>query len=168
MFNHSDSIELEESLGELVKNGNRQSFGELYDKYAPALLGVILRLTNNKKQAEDILLAVFVNAWNQIRCFNKSKTTLFIWLLHITRSTALDILGSGGIKNPSNLNMAGTVSMNDISSSNGQNQQAVFDLVYFKGLGYAEAAAALNIPGTLVIGEIKKAIQKVKKNNLIC
>ena len=71
-----------------VKKGNHQSVGLLYDKYASALSGIISRITNNEKLAEEILNITFVKLWNQIGTFNSSNTSLFTWLINITRQTA--------------------------------------------------------------------------------
>lgn len=55
MRHNSIRTDGEIGLGVSVKQGNRQSFGLLYDKYAPALYGIIRMIAGNKKLAEKIL-----------------------------------------------------------------------------------------------------------------
>lgn len=43
-------------------NGNAVAIAELYDKYAPAVYGKIIRVVKQKDVAEKILEKVFVNA----------------------------------------------------------------------------------------------------------
>lgn len=60
------------------------AFSCLYDKYAPALYGVILKLTPNVKIASNILEKSFIKIWEQLDCHNALKATPFILMLRIT------------------------------------------------------------------------------------
>lgn len=74
--------------------GDQQCFSLLYDKYAPALLGIISKIIDNEQLAEKTLLLTFVNAWNTITQFNNFDSTLFTWLINMTRKTAFENLPS--------------------------------------------------------------------------
>ena len=60
MLSHLHNAEEDQRLMLLLKKGNQQTLGLLYDQYAPALLGIIVRITNNRELAEKILHTVFV------------------------------------------------------------------------------------------------------------
>jgi RNA polymerase sigma-70 factor (ECF subfamily) len=81
-------------FSELLKTGSRDAFSELYDKYSPALFGVICRIVQNKVIGEELLQDVFVKIWKNIDKYETSKGALFTWMLHITRNTCIDYLRS--------------------------------------------------------------------------
>jgi RNA polymerase sigma factor (sigma-70 family) len=77
----------EEILSECIKN-NRRAQRLLYEKYAPALLGICIRFTRNKDEAEDILQEGFVKIFFNINSF-KSKSSLMSWMRRIVINTAI-------------------------------------------------------------------------------
>ncbi len=113
-----------------IEGRNQQSMDYFYDKYSPALYGIIYRITNNKHLAEECLLATFVKAWNEIAPIQLSGTSLFTWLLHIAREGAFEA------KAQENETIHGTHNFVD-----GHDQHySAFELVYIKGLSLLQAA----------------------------
>ncbi len=157
MLNNFIGPDEDVNLAVSVNQGNQQSFGKLYDKYAPALFGIISRIVNDKKLAEEILNAAFVNTWNQVATFNASKTSLFTWLISIARQTALDEIKSEQFKNP--------LYSNPVYE---ENKKSAFDLVYYKGLNCIEAAAQLNITVEELKADIKMTIKNMKEKEVVC
>ncbi len=78
----------ERDLVQLIKASDMPSFSCLYDRYAGALYGIILQVTNNRQQAEKILVDVFIQIWRGIDNYEPSKGRLFMWMLHIARKEA--------------------------------------------------------------------------------
>lgn len=64
-------------------------FFQLYDQYAPMLLGVIAAIVNDKDEAVRVLEVTFTKIRSQFGQF-KSQQPLFVWLLSIARATASD------------------------------------------------------------------------------
>ncbi|MEP6466357.1 MAG: sigma factor [Parafilimonas sp.] len=73
-----------------VTTGNQQLLGKLYDKYSPALYGVIFRITGNQKLAEETLTRTFIKAWREATQVYERDTSLFMWLINIARQSAFD------------------------------------------------------------------------------
>lgn len=55
----------EQELLEAIKNGDKEIFGVIYDKYANELLQFIFGFTKDKEVSEDILQEILVNIWNR-------------------------------------------------------------------------------------------------------
>ncbi|MEP7318586.1 MAG: sigma-70 family RNA polymerase sigma factor [Panacibacter sp.] len=70
------------------------AFAELYDKYAPALFGIIYKIVHDTSIGEELLQDVFVKVWKNIERYDAGKGTLFTWMLNIARNTCLDYLRS--------------------------------------------------------------------------
>lgn len=77
----------EEILRECIKD-NRKAQKLLYEKYAPVLLGICIRFTRNRDEAEDILQEGFVKIFLNIGNF-KSKSSLMSWMRRIVINTAI-------------------------------------------------------------------------------
>ena len=60
-----------------IGRGDQQAFSKLYDKYAPALAGIISRIMGNYTATDEILQRIFLIVWNETGSFDASKHSLF-------------------------------------------------------------------------------------------
>ena len=144
-------------LAASLQEGKQESLAVVYDKYAPALGGIINRMVNEKALAEKILQDSFINAWRQVATFDPANSSFFTWLINITRQTAFAALQSH-----QNANSTGNNLVYD-APSNLASQETAFDLVYYKGLSYAAAAAALQATVAEVKTGIHLTLNKLKQ-----
>lgn len=84
---HSD-----EQIIRLLREDDQQAVSALVAKYGDALLGVLVKMVNQRETAEDLLQEVFVKAWKNKRSYNEKRGRLFTWLINIARNTAIDYL----------------------------------------------------------------------------
>jgi RNA polymerase sigma factor (sigma-70 family) len=160
-FNRNEE---DQRLAIAVKRRDQQSLGLLYDKYAPALMGIISRIVNNHEIAEEVLRTTFLKLWDQIGSFDASKSSFFSWLINLARRTAQDEWKSTQFKNPPPVDTVYKQgSMGDADRSFEEiTQDAAFDLVYYRGLSCDEAAARLNISVESLRTNMRAAIQNLK------
>ena len=85
------SSELAELLSRTAL-GDRRSFARLYERTAPHLLGVVVRITRNQELSEDIVQEVFVNVWRAAKDFDARLSQPMTWLTSIARNRAIDSL----------------------------------------------------------------------------
>lgn len=130
--------------------GDMQSLGKLYDKYAAPVFGFIIRIVHDETLAESILSKVFLAARKQATAFNSSESGFFKCLLQFSRQMSIQALDARKQQNLS--------APNDVYGAN----HTAFDLLYYKGLNYNEAAAVLHISVEEVKAEIRAAIKKLK------
>ena len=83
-------IQLDE-LVERCKQGDRRSFGEIYEKYARAMYNTILRIVNHTADAEDVLQESFCDAFAAIESF-AYKSTFGAWLKRIVVNKSINAL----------------------------------------------------------------------------
>lgn len=76
-----------------LKDKDVTTFGRLYECYAPALYGMILKLTPDDKEAASLLEQSFLEIWLQIQGFDTAKDKLFLWMVRITIRHCKDVLG---------------------------------------------------------------------------
>src|SRR3954468_1878594 len=78
-----------------VANGDRQGVEVLYERYAPLLLGVGLKiLRGSRQEAEDLLHDVFFEIWQHAGDYDRNRGSVRTWMLLRMRSRAFDRLKS--------------------------------------------------------------------------
>ena len=142
-------------------SGKGNQLNSIYDKYAPALLGLISRIAHSQDMAEEILKTTFLRIRDQIGSYDASRISLLSWLLNIARHTALDETRSVQLKIPGHSDLV----YNQINNNNDHDH--AFYLIYYKGLSCNEAASALNISVEELKINIRTAIKKLKSTNLV-
>jgi RNA polymerase sigma-70 factor (ECF subfamily) len=145
-------IEDDLQLATFIEERNQQSMDYFYEKYSPALYGIIYRITNNKHLAEEGLTATFVKALNDIATFPDSGTSLFTWLLKLARQSAFEVIAQEREKNSGAHNFV---------YGNDQHYSA-FELVYFKGLSVMQAAKLSGITVIELTTNLRMDLQNMK------
>ena len=80
----------EEKLIRDAKNGDREAFGLLYDRYAPRIYRFIFLKTGHRSDAEDLLHEVFIAAWKGISRYEAGAFPVTSWLYQIARNRVID------------------------------------------------------------------------------
>lgn len=140
-------------LAVFLEEKNQQSMDYFYDKYSPALYGIIYRITDNRGLAEECLTATFVKAWNQSSNYTRGGTSIFTWLINLARQSAFKVMAREAETNPGEQN-----------SVYGRDQQfSAFELVYFKGLSILQAAELSGISITELTTNLRTDLHNMKE-----
>jgi RNA polymerase sigma-70 factor (ECF subfamily) len=151
-----------------IAAGDRKGLAALYDRYAPILLGLAMRMIRDRREAEDLLHDVFLEVWRSARDYDLTRGRVRTWLVVRMRSRALDVLKSARVSRRS-----GDVEVLErmvaepepgaspdrervrrvLTELSGEQRQ-VLELAYFDGLSCSEIATHLAIP----IGTVKSRL----------
>jgi RNA polymerase sigma-70 factor (ECF subfamily) len=71
---------------------NEAALAELYDRYRAILFGLLMRILNNREEAEDVLQEVFLQVWRKATDFDENRGRPFTWLVTLARSRGIDRL----------------------------------------------------------------------------
>ncbi|MER3523425.1 MAG: hypothetical protein C4326_04990 [Ignavibacteria bacterium] len=82
-----------------IKEGDQAAFAQLYDRYAPLLYSMVLRIVRETTEAEDVLQEIFLTIWNKASSFDEAKGSVYTWIVTIARRKAIDRLRSKEIVN---------------------------------------------------------------------
>lgn len=156
----------DEALVAAMARGDRGALAALYERHSALLLGLALRIVREKREAEDLLHDVFLEAWRSARDFDPKRGRVRTWLAIRMRSRALDLQksarvsrnqGDGGLEllvddtegtSPDHGRVRGAL------AALAQDQRRVLELAYFEGLSCTEIAARVAIP----VGTVKSRI----------
>jgi len=68
------------------------ALAQLYDRYDRILFGLLMRILNNREEAEDVLQEVFLQVWRKAADFDANRGRPFTWLVTLARSRGIDRL----------------------------------------------------------------------------
>ena len=68
------------------------ALARLYDRYRVILFGLLIRILNNREEAEDVLQEVFLQVWRKAGDFDENRGRPFTWLVTLGRSRGIDRL----------------------------------------------------------------------------
>jgi RNA polymerase sigma-70 factor, ECF subfamily len=149
-----------------VASGDRGALASLYDRHSPVLLGLALRIVRDRREAEDLLHDVFLEAWRSAKDFDPKRGRVRTWLAIRMRSRALDLQKSARVsRNAGDAGLDLVVDDSERKSPDharvraalaelGADQRRVLELAYFEGLSCTEIAARVSIP----VGTVKSRI----------
>ena len=168
----------EQGLLIMIQQGNQQAFGKLYDKYAPMLMGFVIKLGCDKKTAEEVLQKMFNKIWENKTVFDFSKEPLFTKMIKMARDTVKEVC-TGKTNLNSEISQANkSVYINAMGSmlpkQNGttgpallfnieKDSKEALELIYFNGYNLSEAATVLNIPSSSLLDKVKMAVRQLKE-----
>ncbi|HVV87317.1 MAG TPA: sigma-70 family RNA polymerase sigma factor [Kofleriaceae bacterium] len=162
----SDEDDVE--LVRAIAAGDRNGLAALYDRYAPILLGMAMRIIRDRREAEDLLHDVFLEVWRSARDYDLTRGRVRTWLVVRMRSRALDVLKSarvsrrGGdpetlermVAEPEAGESPDRQRVRSVLAELTGEQRQVLELAYFDGLSCSEIATQLAIP----IGTVKSRL----------
>ena len=154
------------ALVEGMAAGDRAALARLYARHAPLLLGLALKIVRERREAEDLLHDVFLEAWRQAKEFDPRRGRVRTWLAIRMRSRALDQQKSARVsRNAGDDGLELVADDGERASPDharvrralgelGPDQRRVLELAYFDGLSCSEIASRLAIP----IGTVKSRL----------
>jgi len=79
-----------------MTQGDAAAMSQFYDRYAPAVLGLALRITREQADAEEVVVDTFAQVWRDASQFEAARGSAAAWIATIARSRALDLVRSRG------------------------------------------------------------------------
>lgn len=173
-FEFSNAPVSKEALLTRIASGDQRAFSELYDEFAPRVLGLIRRLLIDHAQSEEVAQEVFLEIWQSASRFDEKKGGASTWILTMAHRRAVDRIRSSqssrnrdtkiGIRDfaPDYDNVADTVEVT-IESERVKKameqltelQRQAVTLAYYGGYSHSEVATLLSVP----IGTVKTRLR---------
>jgi len=75
-----------------VAGGDSKALEKLFDRHAGVIKSVIFKIIHNEAEAEDVLMEVFFEAWNNAAKYSAEKGKALGWLVTMARRRGIDRL----------------------------------------------------------------------------
>ena len=170
----------EAEIARRLRDRDREVIAVIYDRYAPSLYGITVKIVRSKSQAEDVLQEAFIKIWHNAASYEPEKGNLFTWILNITRNTAIDKVRSvhyrfsgkfqefDKVAFEKNLDHSydpkiEEIGLRKVVDGLDEKYSMVIDLIYFKGFTQREVKEYLGIPLGTVKSRIRIALREMRK-----
>jgi len=181
-FRSAEESAMDAALVERMADGDESALGALYDRWADTVNALVARIVRNEPEAEEVVEAVFWQAWQQAGRYVPERGAPGAWLLAMARSRSLDRLRSlrrRRDEQPANESIFDNQPMvgdplSDLNASDRAarviaalqqlpaEQREVLDLAYFEGLSQTEIAERLEQPLGTVKTRARLALRKLR------
>ncbi len=152
----------------------------VYDQYAGALYGAVMRIVQSEVFAEEVLQDTFIKIWKNIHQYDRTKGRFFTWMMRIARNEAIDKLRSAEAKRQSKTtsiddhvykvdqNHKAEIKIDDIGIKDLLDQlsasdRKILDLIYFKGYTHVQASEILDMPLGTVKTRLRLGIGQLRR-----
>lgn len=167
----------DEELMSRIAGRDETAFAEIYDRFAPRLLGLASAVLRDRIEAEDVVQESFLFLWNKAGQFDTSRGSAFTWMALTVRHRAIDRLRSLARRNPERLESGGFdevtaatplppdlaasehdrhIRAKSLLNSLPEEQRRMLGLAFLQGLTHSEISSRLNLP----LGSVKTAIRR--------
>jgi len=170
-----------------VQRADQRALSALYDRYAPVLYPLGLRMTGSHEVAEDLLEDVFVHVWEKAGSYALQNGSVYAWLTTVCRTKAMEKMRSTNQKRKGN---EGEGASPRGSSESGQTIAApetivtlkgiteevrnslkslsklelrLLELSYYEGQSQSDLARMLRIPLGTIKAKMRRGIQKLRQ-----
>jgi RNA polymerase sigma-70 factor, ECF subfamily len=161
--------------------GDQEAFASLYDRLAPQVVGVALRVLRDRALAEEVAQEVFVELWRKADRFDPERGTAAGWVATLTHRRAVDRVRSEQAARDRDRRVQRrdeTRAFDDVSdaverrldhwqvrqalSVLSDRQREAVELAYFQGHTYREVAHALGIPEGTAKSRLRDALLRLR------
>lgn len=165
-----------------TSRGNLAAFEELYERTAPRVHGLALRILRDVHQAEEVTQEVFLEAWRLSARFDPERGSALTWLMTMAHHRAVDRVrrtASARRREAADVGRSHGTAFDETSaavqaSAEAQEVRAALDtltalqrqaieLTYFGGHTYNDMATLLQIPLSTAKSRIRAALLRLRE-----
>jgi RNA polymerase sigma factor (sigma-70 family) len=164
-------------LGQRLVAKELAALGEVYDLYSSAVYGVALKVTAERRAAEEVTREVFLDLWRRPGCFDANVSQLRPWLAMRAHRRAVESVRQRS-RAPRNERMAidldRVIDVDEIVQSVlkteevraalaalPEDERTAIRLAYFAGKNYREVAADLGVPDDIVKARMCSGLRRL-------
>lgn len=157
-----------------MAEGDRFALATLYERHSGLLLGLALRIVRERREAEDLLHDVLLEAWRAAKDFDPKRGRVRTWLAIRMRSRALDLqksarvsrnTGDGGLEllpDEHERRSPDHARVRTALAKLTDDQRKIVELAYFDGLSCSEIATQVAIPIGTVKSRLAAGLQRLR------
>lgn len=158
-----------------LKEKDQEAFSKLYELYAAAIYGVILKICRSEAVAQEVLQDTFLIVWDKSSLYNEEKASFYTWMYRIARNKSLNAIRDSEKYIIQNENLGvytdeETQENDQLTAMKGSlnllkpHHRTAIDLVFFRGYTHREAYKEMNVPLGTFKSYIRQALKQLKEN----
>jgi len=158
-------------------SGDQKALQELYDKEAPHMLALCIKMLSQRDDAEEVVRDIFVLVWKNAANYDPELGTARAWIYSIMRYRILNRLRQSGRPEPAEAEWIDTLPdgipvRDDTESSRMMQRLAHLDdhqrrpilMAFYNGFTYDQIATRLAIPVAQVKTHVRSGLHVLLEN----
>ena len=169
--------ELQKLIAKIANKQDKSAFNDIFDYFAPKLIGYIVGLGSQREIAEEITQDVLGVVWQKSKQFDFNKGNVSTWIFTIARNKRVDRIRKN--ENPQyvtgemiealyphtiNQSRDSELEVEKIQSKLNINERKLIKMSFFEGKSHNIISRELEIPLGTVKSRIRNLLKKMKKN----
>jgi RNA polymerase sigma-70 factor (ECF subfamily) len=172
----------DEDLMQLVRRGDADAFGIVYDRHASSAYSLAYRMMGGRAAAEDVTQEAFLSAWRSGARYDRGRGSVRTWVLGIVHNRAIDAMRRGKVRDFPRVDdetaaeRIEAAERTDVEVARREEsatiraaietlpreQSQVIELAYFGGFTHTEIASMLKAPVGTVKGRMRLGLKKLR------
>jgi len=161
--------------------GDQAAFATLYDRLAPRVHGLVVRILRDHAQSEEVTQEIFLQIWKNASSFDPTRGNALSWTLTVAHRRAVDRVRSAQAQSVRDEDYESLRDrpMHDPTSQEvedrwqaqtvraavvdlGPPHQEALELAYFHGMTHREVSIALDIPLGTAKTRIRDGLRRLR------
>jgi RNA polymerase sigma-70 factor (ECF subfamily) len=170
--------EKDSALVVAIASGESEAIGILYDRHAPMLYAIALRILRSQAEAEDVLHDAMLLVWERAHAYARERGSVAAWLITLVRNLSIDRIRTKSRRASLSARFGDVLvpapaadpeqQLGDASAAGAvraaldrlpEEQRQVLVASFFEGLTYSEIAALQGVPLGTVKSRAARAMQ---------
>jgi RNA polymerase sigma-70 factor (ECF subfamily) len=166
-----------------IGTGDEEAFAELYDRFSPGLFSMVMKMTGDEAETEDVLQDAFSHIWRKAASYDGNRSAPFTWAVMVTRNKCIDRMRVrqrvNKIADRYSQEIASHSDVDDASAEAAEvreqrarvrkalagvapEQQQAIEMAFFNDLTHEEIAERLGAPLGTVKARIRRGLLKLR------
>lgn len=159
-----------------LKEKDQEAFSKLYELYAAAIYGVILKICRSEEIAQEVLQDTFLTVWNKSDLYKEEKASFYTWIYRIARNKSLNAIRDSEKHIIQKENLGVYIAEEEIEGDDNSiaikgslehlkpHHKKAIELVFFRGYTHREAYEEMGVPLGTFKSYIRQALKQLKEN----
>ena len=161
----------------IANEQNKSAFTDIFDYFAPRVIGYLVGSGSQKEIAEEITQEVLSIVWQKAGQFNYKKGNVNTWVFTIARNKRIDRIRKNENPSYSTLDLIDALySKNDIQNNDfeekigliqnklNKNERKLIKMNFFEGKSHKIMSKELEIPLGTIKSRIRKILTKIRNS----
>jgi RNA polymerase sigma-70 factor (ECF subfamily) len=169
----------QEWIRAIAKQRDRNAFRLLFERYAPKLKAVFVRMGHQAQAAEDLVQEVMLSVWRRADAYNPDRAAVSTWIFTITKNRGIDqhrrralpvadaqdpcfVASDAPALDSALAERERQSQLHDALSRLPPEQAEIVQAAFFHQQSMTEIAAAKDLPVGTVKSRLRRAIQRLR------
>ena len=170
-----NNLELSDLIYKIGKNRDKSAFKDIFDFFAPRVIGYLIKSGSQKEIAEEITQEVLSAIWQKSEQFDYKKANVSTWVFTIARNKRIDRVRKNENPNYNTLDLIDALysdynyknqdfhdEINKMQDNLNEKERSLLKMNFFEGKSHKIISRELEIPLGTVKSRIRNIIKKMK------